>query len=68
MDKEIIDQLWKKATRESTDKSEKAVRHHFAEVLAAEVIKHSPDYQWGYADGEFAERERLTKLLQEGGK
>jgi hypothetical protein len=40
----------------------------FAKLVAEQAIKYGPSYQVGYADGEFAERERLTKLLQEGGK
>jgi hypothetical protein len=40
----------------------------FAKLVAEQAMKYGPCYQMGYADGEFAERERLTKLLQEGGK
>jgi hypothetical protein len=41
---------------------------NFAKLVAEQAMKYGPCYQMGYADGEFAERERLTKLLQESGK
>jgi hypothetical protein len=40
----------------------------FTKLVAEQAMKYGPCYQMGYADGEFAERERLTKLLQESGK
>lgn len=67
MDSELIRKLAKDAGL-FTHKEVQPELEAFAKLVAEQAIKYGPCYQVGYADGEFAERERLTKLLQEGGK
>ena len=62
MDKELIDQLWNRATRETLNSGALNERYRFAQLVFELGVKHGPDYKHGYADGAFAEREACAKL------
>jgi len=63
MDKELIDQLWNRATRETLNSGALNERYRFAQLVFELGAKHGPDYKHGYADGAFAEREAIEKAV-----
>ena len=65
MDKELIDQLWIRAMRESIENGEQFTRYRFAQLVFELGVKDGPDYKHGFADGAFAEREACAKVCEE---
>jgi hypothetical protein len=64
MDKELIDQLWQKAMRESIEQGEQFTRYRFAQMVFELGVKHGPDYKHGYADGAFEERQACAAMVK----
>jgi hypothetical protein len=64
MDKELIDQLWNRATRETLNSGTLNERYRFAELVAEQAIKYGPSYQMGYADGAFEERQACAAMVK----
>ena len=65
MDKELIDQLWSRALRESIENGEQFTRYRFAQMVFELGVKDGPDYKHGFADGAFEEREACAKKVGE---
>ena len=59
MDRELIDQLWDRAMRESIENGEQVTRYRFAELVFELGVKDGPDYKHGFADGAFEERQAI---------
>jgi hypothetical protein len=64
MDKELIDQLWHMAMRESIEQGEQFTRYRFAQLVFELGVKHGPDYKHGYADGAFEERQACAAMVK----
>jgi len=64
MDKELIDQLWNRALRESIENGEQFTRYRFAQLVFALGVMHGPDYKHGYADGAFEERQACAAMVK----
>jgi hypothetical protein len=64
MDKELIDQLWNRALRESIENGEQFTRYRFAQLVFELGVNYGPDYKNGYADGAFEERDECAKAFE----
>lgn len=65
MDKKLIDQLWNRATRETSQDGTLNERYRFAQLVFELGVKHGPDYKHGYADGAFEAREACAKFVED---
>jgi hypothetical protein len=64
MDKELIDQLWNRATRETLNSGALNERYRFAQLVAYQALTYGPSYQTGYQDATVWEREQCAKACE----